>query len=460
MKKSLREQKMKFYGRQEEMDSLRWQFQTTQATKVARMAVVTGRRRIGKTTLIQKAFQDIHAPFLYYFVTGMSSEEAMTRSLVAMASERLSIRFPPALSKLADAIGWLLECSKTQPLVLVLDECQALEKKAENFWSELQRVWDLGKSGAQLLLIMSGSIQSAMERIFGSHNEPLFGRADQLMTIRPFNTSLMGQIFEDYRPQGTKKDLLLFYALTEGVARYVELLVDAGALTEKEMLQFLYSERGSWLRAEGQTMLANEFRFSAPVYHEILKELISGRSKRTELQNGIDTDISPYLNRLETLFGLVSRVNPFLEEKNSRLTRYRIKDLYIRFWLTFLCDEESQARMELQQWSALIESTQKALPTYLGRTLEDWFRQRLLESGDWNPVGGWWDRRGENEIDLVALDRLKKRVLFAEVKTNAKKYDELRLRMKSETFLNAHNEFKNWEKMFLGLSPKDMLNDF
>ena len=280
------------------------------------------------------------------------------------------------------------------------------------------------------------------------------------MTIRPFNTSLMGQIFEDYRPQGTKKDLLLFYALTGGVARYVELLVDAEALTEKEMLQFLYSERGSWLRAEGQTMLANEFRFSAPVYHEILKELISGRSKRTELQNGIDTDISPYLNRLETLFGLVSRVNPFLEEKNSRLTRYRIKDPYIRFWLTFLCDEESQARMELQQWPALIESTQKALPTYLGRTLEDWFRQRLLESGDWNPVGGWWDRRGENEIDLVALDRLKKRVLFAEVKTNAKKYDELRLRMKSETFLNAHNEFKNWEKMFLGLSPKDMLNDF
>ena len=116
--------------------------------------------------------------------------------------------------------------------------------------------------------------------------------------------------------------------------------------------------------------------------------------------------------------------------------------------------------MELQQWSALIESTQKALPTYLGRTLEDWFRQRLLESGDWNPVGGWWDRRGENEIDLVALDRLKKRVLFAEVKTNAKKYDELRLRMKSETFLNAHNELKNWEKVFLGLSPKDMLGSF
>ena len=95
MKKSLREQKMKFYGRQEEMDSLRWQFQTTQATKVARMAVVTGRRRIGKTTLIQKAFQGISAPFLYYFVTGMSSEEAMTRSLVTMASEHLSIRFPP-----------------------------------------------------------------------------------------------------------------------------------------------------------------------------------------------------------------------------------------------------------------------------------------------------------------------------------------------------------------------------
>ena len=173
---------MKFYGREQEIEALRWQFQRAQETKVARMAVVTGRRRIGKTTLIRKAFENSVFPFIYYFVTGNSNEEEMARLLVEQAARQLDIKYLPAITKVSDAIGWLLESSHSRPLVLVFDECQQLDSWP-NFWSELQRTWDLGKRGAQVLFVLSGSVQTAIERIFGNSNEPLFGRTDQMMIV-------------------------------------------------------------------------------------------------------------------------------------------------------------------------------------------------------------------------------------------------------------------------------------
>lgn len=448
---------MKFYGREEEMESLRWQLQRAQETRTARMAVVTGRRRIGKTTLIRKAFENSAIPFLYCFVTSHTREEEMAGLLVAQAAQRLGLRYPPAITKVADAIGWLLEISRTKPLVLVLDECQQLDRWPA-FWSELQRAWDLGKGGAQALFILSGSVQTAIERIFGAQNEPLFGRADQMMVVRPFGTKLIGQIFEDAAPADPAPcDLLLFYAVTGGVARYVELLVDADAVTQEKLLAFLFSERGTALQKEGDTLLANEFRLSAPLYRTILRRLAAGRSKRTELQNGVETDISPYLARLENLYGLVARVQPFEEPVEKRKTRYRVSDPYLRFWLRFLSGDDIESQIELQQWQELISRTAEALPAYLGHSLEDWYRQRFLELSGCSPVAGWWDRRGENEIALIARDEAGRRILFAEMKTQASKFDEAKLRQKSEAFLDVHGEYRAWEKVFLGLTPQQML---
>lgn len=169
-----------------------------------------------------------------------------------------------------------------------------------DFWAQLQRTWALGKDGAQALLILSGSVQTAVERIFGSRNEPLFGRSDQMMIVQPFTTSLIGQIYSDAKPSVfVSKDLLLFYALTGGVARYIEALVDAQAVTQEKILSFLFSEPGTALLKEGDALLANEFRLTAPLYRRILYKLATGRSKRTQLQDGETVDISPYLARLE-----------------------------------------------------------------------------------------------------------------------------------------------------------------
>lgn len=84
------------------------------------------------------------------------------------------VKFPPTLTTLAEAVAYLLELSRARPMALIIDECQDLEGIAPNFWSQLQKVWGLGKNGAKLLLVMSGSLPSRLERIFGSRSEPLY----------------------------------------------------------------------------------------------------------------------------------------------------------------------------------------------------------------------------------------------------------------------------------------------
>ena len=343
--------------------------------------------------------------------------------------------------------------------MLVIDECQKIDGFAPAFWSQLQKVWDLGKNEARLLLVMSGSLQLSLERIFGSRSEPLYGRCDVLMTLQPFSTSLMREIFLHESSNADAADFLMLYAVTGGVARYVEYFADNEAMTREAMLRLIFSNDGSWFRSEGNVMLANEFRLSAPLYRTILRRLAAGRSKRTELQAGVATDISPYLARLENLYGLVGRVQPFEEPSEKRKTRYRVTDPYLRFWLRFLSGDDIEAQIELQQWPGLIQRTTQALPTYLGRSLEDWYRQRFLELSGLSPVGAWWDRRGENEIDLIALDEGRKRIIFAEIKSQASKLDEAKLRRKSEAFLDVHSDYRSWEQFFFGLTPQQMLEE-
>lgn len=302
---------MRFFGRQEEISALQRQLELCEKRVCARMVVVTGRRRVGKTTLILKALQNRNATFVYCFVPRIASERDLAGLIAASLTEQLAVKFPPTLTTLAEAVAYLLELSKARPMVLVIDECQDLDGIAPNFWSQLQTVWDLGKNGAKLLLVMSGSLLSRLERIFGSRTEPLYGRCDVLMTLQPFSTETMREVFALEGGNAGPGDFLLLYALTGGVARYVEYFVDNEAMTGKAMLQLVFSTEGGWFRSEGDLMLADDFGVSSPIYLEILQKISSGATKRSEIQDNIAQDVSAYLKRLEELFGIVSRVNRF-----------------------------------------------------------------------------------------------------------------------------------------------------
>ena len=147
------------------------------------------------------------------------------------------VKFPPTLTTLAEAVAYLLELSRARPMALIIDECQDLEGIAPNFWSQLQKVWGLGKNGEKLLLVMSGSLPSRLERIFGNRSEPQYGRSD--VTLQPFSTETMRDVFALEGGDAGPGDFLLLYALIGGVARYVEYFVDNEAMTRKAMFSLL-----------------------------------------------------------------------------------------------------------------------------------------------------------------------------------------------------------------------------
>lgn len=235
---------MRFFGRQEEISALQRQLELCEKRVCARMVVVTGRRRVGKTTLILKALENRNATFVYCFVPRIASERNLAGLIAASLTEQLVVKFPPTLTTLAEAVAYLLELSKARPMVLVIDEYQNLEGIAPNFWPQLQKVWDMGKDGAKLLFVMSGSLPSRLERIFGIRTEPLYGHSDVLMTLQPFSTEMMRDVFALEGGDAGPGDFLLLYALTGGVARYVEYFVDNEAITGKAMLQLVFSTEG------------------------------------------------------------------------------------------------------------------------------------------------------------------------------------------------------------------------
>ena len=94
--------------------------------------------------------------------------------------------------------------------------------------------------------------------------------------------------------------------------------------------------------------------------------------------------------------------------------------------------------------------------TVSGKSLESYFNEVLKESGAYTRLGYWHDRKGENEIDIVAEDELDNKIEFIEVKRQAKNFDKNVLKNKSEQFFKAVGTFKGYEIIYRGLSVEDI----
>lgn len=238
----------------------------------------------------------------------------------------------PRRLKLAEVVRFVMKLSREKPCVMILDECQELDYVAPAFWADLQVVWDREKDNSRLLLMMSGSIAAAIRHIFDDASEPLFGRQDLALTLRPFGPKLLKEIFLDLRPQGTPEDLLAFYAVTGGVARYVAYLADTVPLTQNDMVNLIFSESGNFLQTDGAMLLANVFRVESAIYERILRAVANGATKWNEIEDQLGgKNIAGYMDRLEKRYGLLRKYNPMFSE-STRGVRYGISDPYFRFF--------------------------------------------------------------------------------------------------------------------------------
>lgn len=142
----------------------------------------------------------------------------------------------------------------------------------KSVFSDMQRIWDLYSPKSHINLIVCGSIYSMMTKIFKDKKEPLYNRQSRFMTVRPFTPTVLKDILSEYNPGYTAEDLLALYAFTGGVAKYVQLLVDAEATTKTAMLDQIIKADSIFL-GEGKAILIEEFGKDYGIYFPYCRPL-------------------------------------------------------------------------------------------------------------------------------------------------------------------------------------------
>lgn len=138
----------------------------------------------------------------------------------------------------------------------------------------------------------------------------------------------------------------------------------------------------------------------------------------------------------------------------SKNTRYEISDEFYRFWFRFIA--KYGAAVELGAFDRLRAIIERDWSVFSGKALERYFSAKLAETGGYTRIGGWWDRKGENEIDIIAENEFDREVEFYEVKRNRRNISIALLEAKRDAFLRATGQYEGWKMRCLPLSPEDM----
>ncbi|MBS0654351.1 MAG: ATPase, partial [Verrucomicrobia bacterium] len=167
----------------------------------------------------------------------------------------------------------------------------------------------------------------------------------------------------------------------------------------------------------------------------------------------LQKDVGGHLDRLENFYGVIQKFRPIHAKPQSRMVKYRIQDLFLKFWFRFIFPEWSA--IETANFPYVQQILNRDLRTYKGGTLEAFFRGLFQESKQFNEVGAYWEQDNRNKIDLVALNDLQKRIVIAEIKLNKEKISSSALKIKAESLLH---HYKGYHPEYLSLSLEDAVN--
>lgn len=405
---------MKFFDRKSELAQLE------QQRKIAfndhsQMTVLTGRRRIGKTMLIRKSCEE--STMVYLFVS-RSNEAMLCSGFAKVINETLkSIFVPTQIDSFADLFEMLMRAGRTEKFNLVIDEFQEFFYINPTVFSKIQDIWDRYKDTTHVFFVASGSVYTLMNRIFLDAKEPLYGRCDSIIKLKPFATDVLKEVLAEYKPGYTSEDLLALYAFTGGVPKYVDLLMQNGCTDVNAMIDYIVQPYSTFVD-EGNALLIQEFGRKYGNYFALLADIASGRNTLAELGQSMgDTNIAGHIKRLEEDYELIAKKRPIFAKEATQTVRFEISDLFLKFWFRYFVKYRSM--VELENYGLLAELIKADYPTYSGLVLESYFKQKMAESGEYRNIGSWWQaKKGKEacEIDIVGIKADNKTAVVAEVK--------------------------------------------
>lgn len=407
-----------FIGRENELNTLNRLYHSDKFE----FAVIYGRRRVGKTALINEFVKDKDN----IFFTGVetNAKQNLDNFSSCIMEYNTDLATGASFNNFQTALEYVFELASAKRIVLVIDEYPYVARASKSLASTLQLLIDKNKDTSKLFLILCGSSMSYMEDHVLSYKAPLYGRRTAQFKIKPFEFLEACRYFNNF----SDEDKALAYGIVGGTPQYLMQLDNT--ISIEENIKNTHLNPSSSIFEEPNNLLKQEVREPA-IYNAVITAIATGSSKMNEISNKIDEDTSvcaTYIKNLITL-GIVKKESPY-GEKSTRKTIYSIEDNMFRFWYRFVPENTSiisRGAVDLAYSRIAPE-----LSSYMGSVFEDICKQylwKLLLEGkcavNFTDLGRWWGAnpktKSQEEIDIMGTD--KDTALFAECKWSNEKVD-------------------------------------
>lgn len=428
-----------FIGREREVAALDRLYESNKFE----FAVIYGRRRVGKTALINHFIDNKEA---IYFMGVESNEkqnlENFSKSIIEYSS---GIEAETSFLSFQAALEYVFKLAEKKRLILAIDEYPYVARSSKSLASTLQLLIDKYKDTSQLMLILCGSSMSYMEDEVLAYKSPLYGRRTAQMKIFPFSFDEACRYLKNY----SDEDKALAYGIVGGTPQYLLQMDDR--LSIEDNIKNTYLNPISFLYEEPTNLLKQEVREPA-IYTAIITAIAVGASRMSDISNKVGEDSNICANYLKSLInlGIVKKETPY-GEKTSRKSIYSIEDNMFRFWYRFVPNNNSVIMRGAAD--IVYRRIEPQLSEYMGAVFEEICKQylwNLLLNGnspvEFSELGRWWGNdpieKKQTEIDIMG-EQDKKTALFGECKWTNEKVDlgvleTLIKRSKLFSYINVH----------------------
>ncbi len=409
-------------GRKEEMSHLEELYNSN----TFEFLVMYGRRRVGKTTILQE-FAD-HSNSIF-FPAREKNDALNLEDFSKVVQYHFDQRFIASFQSWEDAFDYIGEKIE-QRTAIIIDEFPYIAEENPSIKSILQHTIDHSWKNKNIFLILCGSSVSIMENEVMGRKSPLHDRQTSSLEIKPFDYLESSNFFPNY----TNEEKLIAYGILGGIPRYLEAF-DSNESIEKNIANKII-RNGAYLHEEPDNLLKAELR-ETNVYSSILSAIANGRNKIIDIANFIYEDrtkVAKYLITLQTLRLIEKRV-PCMEPETSKKSIYVIKDNFFKFWFRYEFTNNSYYSMLGAKDAS--EEIMNDISNLMGDAFEEICKEYIILLAKQRKLpfipyylGKWWGTnpaiKAQDDVDLLAVDKTGKRAIFIECKFTSQPmpYDE------------------------------------
>ncbi len=409
-------------GRKEEMSHLEELYNSN----TFEFLVMYGRRRVGKTTILQE-FAD-HSNSIF-FPAREKNDALNLEDFSKVVQYHFDQRFIASFQSWEDAFDYIGEKIE-QRTAIIIDEFPYIAEENPSIKSILQHTIDHSWKNKNIFLILCGSSVSIMENEVMGRKSPLHDRQTSSLEIKPFDYLESSNFFPNY----TNEEKLIAYGILGGIPRYLEAF-DLNESIEKNVANKII-RNGAYLQEEPDNLLKAELR-ETNVYSSILSAIANGRNKIIDIANFIYEDrtkVAKYLITLQTLRLIEKRV-PCMEPETSKKSIYVIKDNFFKFWFRYEFTNNSYYSMLGAKDAS--EEIMNDISNLMGDAFEEICKEYIIRLAKQRKLpfipyylGKWWGTnpaiKVQDDVDLLAVDKTGKRAIFIECKFTSQPmpYDE------------------------------------